>query len=338
MELLNLQREVCDRLPTHKKQILKTFRENKDIIEVVYFIRCKKCNKIVEKNSENLEKVMCCDTVLKKTETNFYVYMPLEKQIVQSINRNWDDIKNFDTTGKDTDCISDAHDGDVLKNVLQQYENDDLNILSLCVNTDGANKFKSNLLSLWPIQFTQNYLPPKIRFLPDNVLVSGLLYTEETFDFREYFLPIIRELHHLKQRKIVMEIENDIYTYQPVVTHCSVDLPAKGKFQETKQFGGYDACSYCEIRGEKVLVNCKRKNKKNQSDISHAGQENNPVKQVEQVRYPEGNLSYPLRDEKETLKKMLAASSCKNKAINGIKGKINLNILYIHKTLISDTE
>lgn len=331
MGLLNLQRELCDQLPTHKKQILKLFRENKDIIEVIYFIRCGKCNKIVEKNSENVEKVMCCDTVLKKTETNFYVYMPLGKQIIQSINHNWDYIKNFDTAAKDTDDISDAHDGEILKKVLRKYENDDVNILSLCVNTDGANKYKSNLVSLWPIQFTQNYLPPKIRFLPDNVLVAGLLYTEDEFDFREYFLPIVNELHHLKQHKIVMEIKNETYTFQPVVTHCSVDLPAKGKFQETKQFGGYDACSYCEIPGTKVLVNCKRKVKKNQINTTAEGQ----VKRVEQVRYPEpeGNHSYPLRDEKGTLQKMLAASSSKNKDIDGIKGKIHFVALYT-KTLI----
>lgn len=74
--------------------------------------------------------------------------MPLKKQIVQSVNRNWQDIKNFDTTGKDNDSISDAHDGDILKGVLKKYEDENINILSLCVNADGANKFNSNLLSL----------------------------------------------------------------------------------------------------------------------------------------------------------------------------------------------
>lgn len=323
MELLNLQREICDQLPTHKKQILKLFRENKDMIEVIYFIRCAKCKKIVEKNSENVDRVMCCDTVVKKTETNFYVHMPLKKQIVQSIKSNWQDIENFDTTGKENDSISDAHDGDILKEVLKQYEDDDLNILSLCVNVDGANKFNSNLVSLWPIQFTQNYLPPKIRFLPHNVLVSGLLYTEEQFDFREYFLPVIRELQSLKQQNIVMTIKEEIYTFQPVVTHCAVDLPAKAKFQETKQFGGYDACSYCEIPGERVIINCKIKKKKNQSN--NGGRlEDNHVKKVQQIRYPEGTCSYALRDEKETLKKMLAASSNNNEAVDGIKGRSSL--------------
>lgn len=57
MELLNENREICDQLPTHKKQILKLFRENKEMIEVFYFILCAKCNKIIEKNSVNMEQV-----------------------------------------------------------------------------------------------------------------------------------------------------------------------------------------------------------------------------------------------------------------------------------------
>ncbi|KAG4079197.1 hypothetical protein HA402_015853 [Bradysia odoriphaga] len=324
MGLLNENREICDKLPTHKKQILKLFRENKDIIEVFYFIRCAKCNKIVERNSVELGQVKCCDTVLKKTETNFFVYMPLEKQIVQTVGSNWGAIKNFDTSSNDDGSISDAHDGDILKDLMKLYANDNVNILSLCVNVDGANKFNSNLVSLWPIQFCQNYLPPNIRFLPHNILVAGLMYTEEKFDFREYFLPIVAELHNLKESKIEMKIEDQTYTFQPAVTHCAVDLPAKSKLQETKQFGGYNACTYCEIPGEQVLINCKSKNKKNTKKQNNNDGENQIVdnegnRHMKCVRYPEGDHSYPLRDEKETLKKMLAASSMVKGDVDGIK-------------------
>lgn len=38
----NLNRDVHDHLATHKKQILKMFREGKDMIEVFYFIRLHK--------------------------------------------------------------------------------------------------------------------------------------------------------------------------------------------------------------------------------------------------------------------------------------------------------
>ncbi len=84
-------------------------------------------------------------------------------------------------------------------------------------------------------------------------------------------------------------------------------MPAKAKLQETKQFGGYNACSFCEIRGEQIVIKSNSKNKK-------------PAKEVKKIVYPEREHSYPLRDEEDTLKKMLAASSTKDD-VDGIKGK-----------------
>lgn len=317
VELLNINREICDQLPARKVQILKMFRDNKDVIEIYYFVKCVKCERIVKQNSESSDELKCCDVILSKDETNFFVYMPLRKQIIQSIEKNWDYIKKFDTSMSDN-CVSDAHHGTVLKNLMKRYENEDINILSLCLNTDGVNKFKSNLVSLWPIQFTQNYLPPKIRFLPDNVLVCGLMYKEEKFDFREFFLPLVNELNNMSDDKITMEIEGQGYTFKPVVTHCTVDLPAKAKFQETKQYNGYDACTYCKHPGKQVLLTSTRKTKKNQSN---SGKE---PKETKGCRYTEGNESYPLRTEQEMLNNMLvaSASASKTKDVNGVKGKI----------------
>lgn len=113
-------------------------------------------------------------------------------------------------------------------------------------------------------------------------------------------------------------IENQDYMFKPVITHCCVDLPAKSKIQETKQFGGYDACTYCEIPGELVVIksskSADKKGKKKQDKIEK--------KPSEFVRYVEGDNEHPLRDETETLKKMLIASSFSKKDdVDGIKGK-----------------
>lgn len=318
MALLNFKRDLHDQLPTHKKQILKMFCDGKDMIQVFYFIRCDKCRKIIEKSSDDLGKVVCCGVNIKKDETNFMVYMPLRKQIEQSIETNWKHIQNFDITTGD-DSISDAHHGEVLKSVLKQYEDSDINVLSLCVNVDGANKYNSNKISLWPVQFSQNYLPPTIRFLPNNILVSGLMYTEDKFDFREYMLPLINELKNLNEEKIIKSIDGDEYTFKPIVTSCAVDLPAKSKFQEITQFNGYNACTYCKHPGEQILITCKKSKKKAQQNSEHQG------KQIKVVRYTEGTESYQLREEEETLKQMLSASSSSSssKEENGVKGEIN---------------
>lgn len=153
------------------------------------------------------------------------------------------------------------------------------------------------------------------------------MYTnsDEQLNFRDYLLPLVYELNQLKENNITMDIESQEYKFKPVITHCSVDLPAKSKIQETKQFGGYDACTYCEIPGELVKITKNsnggksRKGKKKQSKIQEESSEC--------VRYVEGNDEYPLRDETKTLENMiLASSSSKKEAVDGIKGKNDLLI------------
>lgn len=326
MKIINEKEDNYPELPTGKKQILELFRENRDVFKIFYFLKCAKCKKSTKIDSDCKEKAKCiyCDNILKKTETNFFVIIPIEQQIRQSLKDNWSYINQFDTNGT-TGTYSDAHDGKVLKSVLEQYKESDINILSLCLNIDGANKFKSNTVSLWPIQFTQNYLPPKIRFQPRNIIVSGFYYGSVKLCCREYLLPLVEELNHLKRNTMVMNIEDKDYTFKPVVTHCAVDLPAKSMLQQTKQFGSYDGCTYCDIPGELVKIKAtkkkqKKKNAKKNNNNDNSGEDNQENKFV---RYVEGAEPYKLRDEIDTLKIMLAVTkSSSKKAVNGIKGEI----------------
>lgn len=312
MDLFNEDREDCAKLPAKKKSILKLFRENRDLIRIIYMVKCDKCSKIFKIDSESTEKVKCCEKSLKKCEENFFVYMPVEDQISRNVKSNWSYIKNFETTGSKGDSYSDAYDGEVLRKVLEQYKDLDVNVLSLCLNIDGANKFKSNTVSLWPIQLTQNYLPPEIRFQTHNIIVAGLYYGKVKLNCRDYLLPLVRELNYLKKSEIQLKIEDDNYTFKPIITHCAVDLPAKSMLQEIKRFGGYSSCSYCKIPGELVLIQPKKSKKmlaKNSKEIE-------PKKFV---RYVEGSETHELREEVETLKHMLVASKSKSD-VDGIKG------------------
>lgn len=132
MDLYNEDREDCVKLPAKKKSILKLFRENRDLIRILYMVKCDKCHKIFKIDSESTEKLKCCEIDLKKSEENFFVYMPVEDQISRSVKKNWSYIKNFETSGSNDDSYSDAHDGEVLKKILEQYKDSDVNILSLC--------------------------------------------------------------------------------------------------------------------------------------------------------------------------------------------------------------
>lgn len=329
MELLNYNREPCDKFPTSKKPIIRLFRDQRDLFDVFFIMKCenKKCN-FSNKIDSTSSKSKCgrCGLNLKPTESNFFVFIPIEQQIIKSVKDNWSYICKFDTSSKDDNAYSDVHDGKILKDLLEEYKDSDVNILSLTLNLDGANKFKSNVYSVWPLQLIQNYLPPRIRFLPDNIITCGLYYDMKKPNCLEYMLPLVNELDTLGEGKIAIDINGEDYIFKPAVTCCSVDLPAKSLIQQTKQFGGYDACTYCDIVGELVTVTkkpnndktCKNINKEQRSSPSSTS-ENKPKKFV---RYTETDEPCKLRDIEEMLKTMLAvAESEYDEAVNGVKGK-----------------
>lgn len=324
MKLLNAKEPDCKVLPTNKTQIIELFRANRDVFQVYYFVKCDKCKKYTKVDAESKNKTMCvyCDFLLKRTETNFFVIIPIEQQIRQCIKIHWKYISQFAAKDNVPGIYSDAQDGKILKDVLDQYKDTDINILSLCLNLDGANKFKSNKMSLWPLQFLQNYLPPSIRFQTRNIIVGGFYYGSTKLCCREYLLPLIQELSHLKRNNITMNIDDVDYTFKPVVTHSAVDLPSKSMLQQTKQFGSYNGCTYCEIPGELVTVKSmkKQKEKKNNNKKAAIDATNNKVNKF--VRYVESAETYKLRDETETLKQMLAAAKS-NDSVNGIKCELN---------------
>lgn len=258
MKLLNEILEDCKKLPTGKVQIMNMFKAHRELVDILNFVKCNKCKQYTKLDSENRIQAKCsrCSNGLKMTETNYFVSLPIKQQIVKSVKDNWTYIKKFVNDSeskpnvisetKNQYVISDAHDGSILRNVLDKYRDCELNILSLMINVDGANKFKSNSKSVWPIQLIQNYLPPTIRFLPQNIIVTGLQYVNSKDDgsdelnFREFLLPLVNELNDLKKNNIEMDLENETYKFKPVITHGAVDLPAKSKVQQTKQYGGYD--------------------------------------------------------------------------------------------------
>lgn len=241
IEFYNEDREDCTKLPAKKKSILKLFREKYDLIRIFYMVKCEKCMKVTKIDSDSSDSVMCCEKTLKKNETNFFIYLPLK-----SVKKNWSYIQNFDTTITDSESFCDAHDGEILKKVLKQYKDSGTNILSMCLNVDGASKFRSNATSLWPIQLSQNYLPPEIRFLPDNIIVNALYYGSVKVNCREFMLPLVEELNHLNHNEIKLTIDEDEFSFKPIITHCAADLPARSMLQEIKQYGagGYNSCPY----------------------------------------------------------------------------------------------
>lgn len=296
MQLFNEKPDTVGRFPTNKTQILKMMK-NADCIDPIYYTCCKKCKTYSENLSIRNDQRNCsnCKTELRASETNYFVYLPISNQIKRSIINNW---KYIETQIEDTDDekITDVHDSEILKNIEKHFENTDSTVYSLALNFDGANRFKSNTLSIWPIQLVQNLLPPSIRYNRENIIIAGLYYSNKKPDCLEYFLPLVNELKRLANENIGINVGEKHLKILPLITHCIVDLPAKSHLQQITQYNGKNACTYCLHPSCQVKAN----------------------KQT-YTRYTVGNQEHELRTHAETIQQMLKAEKTQ-KRINGVKG------------------
>lgn len=283
LKLMNDARTSQEKLPQTKYLIFKTLEEKSPYnLRRIYYVKCSKC-KIYSNGSSTKQKQECkrCGKVLVVSETNFFVYIPVTYQLIQSLNVNWSVIQKYNDTLDDTgDLMTDVHSAIFLRNIYDSFINSEQNVLSLTLNTDGANKFKSNNFSVWPIQLIQNYLPPEVRFKPINILTVGLYYGEHKPDCMAYFEPLVSEFKMFSERGLNLTIEKKEYIFCPLITHVVVDLPAKRMLQCIRQFNGYNACTYCKHPGTQIKIS--------------------GIKKV--VRYT--NEEFALRSEVDTLKAM----------------------------------
>lgn len=123
-------------------------------------------------------------------------------------------------------------------------------MLSLTLNIDGGLIADKSTHSLWPVQLYQNYIPPEIRFLPENILVAGLYYGDHKPDPYELLYPLLSELRHLFEIEIQLMHNGIQYDFLPILLYCSCDLPARAILQNFKHPTGANACPVCLHPGD----------------------------------------------------------------------------------------
>lgn len=253
--------------PTSKIQIMKLFEERMTIkFGKKYFVNCTNCKTYIECPNAHSSKCSECNADLIRTETIFFIYLPIETQIIYSLTKNWSAIQRYNIE-TESNYIVDIHNASHFKSIYNKIT-PGRNLLSLMVNTDGANKFKSNTSSVWPIQLIQNYLPPNLRYLPKNIILAAIYYGLTKPNCLEFFFPLVSELKRLHQNGILMKIGNEDFVFEPVVTHCSVDLPAKHMLQCIKQYNGFNACTYCLHPGKLIENNNRKQIRYINTDVS----------------------------------------------------------------------
>lgn len=258
-----------------------------------FYICCPTCKSY---SSSDTSKGTCvsCFRAVKTSKSNYFVYIPLEQQIKESIEANFDDIISYQSiiTSK-KNVIADIHSCNQYKNAAMKYPNSI--ILPLVVNTDGASVFNSSTNSLWLIQLYQCYLPPIIRYIPENIIVVAAQHNTKIC-MKTFFYPLVKELRNINNKSGINIIRNGkTFNFMPLILNCCCDLPAKAKVQRFALYSGHFGCGYCLHPGVPV------KSKKNNKSV---------------IRYIHDKKYYPIRTHEDVMK---IYHSLKSNPINGIQ-------------------
>lgn len=289
-------------IPSSHYMLTKQFRGESS---VEYYFECSDCSKFTLKNAEN-STVSCvkCEKIIDKNQSNYFAFIPFKKHLEEVISANVEQIVKYGEQCKNSSDLIDIQCGRIYKKISAMHPNS--TVLSLLLNTDGVCLFdSSSKKSLWPIQLYQNYLPPSMRFVPDNILVVGLYFGDKKPDMSAFVLPFAKECRQINENNgFNIKYDEKEINFLPMVTHCSCDLPAKAMMQEFVLYSGFYACGYCKHPGVSVNNGSKeeRKNKKGKT-----------------VRYiRKANIG--LRNHKETFLTMKKVSrSSQSKPIEGVK-------------------
>lgn len=173
---------------------------------------------------------------------NFLVYIPLAQQIKLTLDKHFDLIMDYSNRPKN-ESISDIDDGLVYKQTVSK--NPGSIVLSLTINTDGGQVYKSKNHSIWPVQIYQNFLPPNIRFKPENILLCALYFGEHKPLITKIMHPLAEEIDWLQENGIKFIRNGSMLKCIPVVMFASVDWPVRATLSGRKTYAGVQACSMC---------------------------------------------------------------------------------------------
>lgn len=187
-KIMNTMENASIRVPETKYKIKKLLNPQ---FKNMFQILCSKCGNYTPSYEK---KVQCantsCSKMLRTSDSKYFIYISLEQQLRKAIHDHWDEI--MENRISKENIIADVHDAIQFKQISDKLNG--FKMLSLVVCTDGANVFSNHSQSLWAIQLYQNYLNPKMRYVPKNVLVNTFYCDEDKPNMRDFFHPMLRDL------------------------------------------------------------------------------------------------------------------------------------------------
>lgn len=234
--IINQTAKMC--IPNGKKILKQNINHS---FETVFYAKCSACDEIGEVG-------ICsnCKAIIKKGD-NFFIYFPIGDQIKGSLIKHFDTIMEYGTRFRAAD-LTDIDDSEIQKAIAKEYPSH--HILSLTMNIDGGQVIEKGGHSLYPVQLYQNYLPPTVRFLSQNIIVAALYFAKGKPNMFDFMYPLLQDLNQLFQESIQLMYDGKQYDFLPLVLFCSCDLPARAQIQNFKGATGRNACPHCLHPGQ----------------------------------------------------------------------------------------
>lgn len=244
--------EIVNSTPNSSIKVPDTKYKIKQFTEPIFnwemHLKCRSCGNY----TPEAECTICISEMKTSNCDHYFVYIPLEQQLREYIQKYFDDIISYHSFIKtQKNVIADVHHSIQYKKGERRYPN--TFILPLNVNTDGARVFNSSNDSLWIIQCYQSYLPPNFRFVPENIIVTAAHFGPKKPDMKTFFYPFLLELRNINE-KGGLEIQKygKYYNFMPIILNCCCDLPAKAEVQCFTTHSGHFGCGYCYHPGVAV--------------------------------------------------------------------------------------
>lgn len=247
LKSMNRMPNTTIKLPENKKTVKKQmFTQLMYSFKVLLY--CTECDQFVEDKS----KCSQCSKLYQRDskKNNFIIYFPLEPQIRRMLNEYFNEV--FEHLNRDTvdSVLTDVDDGLLYKKIKEKYPH--VINLGFTANADGANIHKSSSSSLWPLQLYANFLPPTIRFLPKNIILSTMYYGKKKPNMTRLFYHLAEELDSLSKNFITIHKDGELFTFRPTLHLCVCDLPARADLQNFKGPTGKFGCAYCYHPGTAI--------------------------------------------------------------------------------------
>lgn len=195
-----------------------------------------------------LEIQPCGHKYSKETSDNCYtLLLPIDEQITFYLRYHGIQRKHSSASPDNDETKGDVFTGDRYKQYVMDGLIDD-HTVTLQINTDGAQKFKSSKYSFWPFMGIINETSYKTR--RSNIILLALWYGNKKPTRSVFVYPCVSELNKLSSTGI--QYDGVTYKIRPVVV--TVDTIARPVLRNTMQFNGKFGCDFCLHPGiQKIL-------------------------------------------------------------------------------------